>query len=241
MDKVQKIREEVEKLKLCTMDEHMKFYSEVAEAEYNALCKVEKAIDSLQEEPKFKTGDRIKPVDSCLGSPRTIVDICNSWYVTDQGTLDFEYEDNWEAVEEPVSEDLEEASKEWLIPQLDKSYANYGETKMMGLTHFDGYAMLDAIEFGAKWQKEQFEKDCTDLCNGIATAKGIAVAMAYDKGMADARKAVEIIREEMIEKLCNLLNKMIWEITYEDLDGSSVYNHDKVKFIENIKQAMKDE
>ena len=57
--------------------------------------------------------------------------------------------------EEPVSEDLEEASKKWLIPQLDKSYANYGEAKMMELTHFDGYAMLDAIEFGAKWGRNQ--------------------------------------------------------------------------------------
>lgn len=56
-------------------------------------------IDSMQEEPKFKTGDRIKPIDSCLGSPRTIVDVCDSWYVTDQGTLDFVYEDNWELAE----------------------------------------------------------------------------------------------------------------------------------------------
>ena len=55
--------------------------------------------------------------------------------------------------EEPVSKDLEVASKEWLSSQLDKSYANYGEAKMMELTHFDGYAMLDAIEFGANWQK----------------------------------------------------------------------------------------
>ena len=57
--------------------------------------------------------------------------------------------------EDPVGEDLEEASKEWLKPQLDKSYANYGEAKMMELTHFDGYAMLNAIEFGAQWQKQQ--------------------------------------------------------------------------------------
>ena len=141
-------------------------------------------------------------------------------------------------VEEPVNGDLEKASKEWLKPQLDKSYAKYGETKMMELTHFDGYAMLDAIEFGAKWreehpqekpasedleeatnnyclnarkgyprvkdetdryicsafkagaqwQKEQFEKDYANLCKGIATAKGLAVTMAYDKGMADARE-----------------------------------------------------
>lgn len=40
---------------------------------------------------------------------------------------------------------LREASKEWLTPQLDKSYKEYGERKMMELTHFDGYAMLDAI------------------------------------------------------------------------------------------------
>ena len=64
--------------------------------------------------------------------------------------------------QEPVSEDLEEASKEWLRPQLDKSYANYGEAKMMELTHFDGYAMLDAIEFGAKWQKEQIMEKAID-------------------------------------------------------------------------------
>jgi len=61
--------------------------------------------------------------------------------------------------EEPVSDELEGASKEWLAPQLDKSYTNYGEAKMMELTHFDGYAMLDAIEFGANWYKKQMIKD----------------------------------------------------------------------------------
>ena len=65
--------------------------------------------------------------------------------------------------EEPVSDGLEEASKEWLRPQLDKSYANYGETKMMELTHFDGYAMLDAIEFGAKWKEEQMIAKAIDV------------------------------------------------------------------------------
>ena len=69
---------------------------------------------------------------------------------------------------EPVSEDLEIAGKEWLRPQLDKSYANYGETKMMELTHFDGYAMLDAIEFGAQWQKEKLiEKACEWLKQNV--------------------------------------------------------------------------
>lgn len=69
--------------------------------------------------------------------------------------------------EEPVSEDLDEAAKEWLSPQLDKSYAKYGEAKMMELTKFDGYAMLEAIEFGAKWKEEQFEKNRLEHCNSI--------------------------------------------------------------------------
>ena len=68
-----------------------------------------------------------------------------------------------EEQEEPVSEDLEEASKEWLKPQLDKSYADYGETKMMELTHFDGYAMLDAIEFGAKWKEKKMMRNAIDV------------------------------------------------------------------------------
>ena len=63
---------------------------------------------------------------------------------------------------EPVSEDLEKVSKEWLRPQLDKSYEKYGKNKMMQLTHFDGYAMLEAIEFGAKWKEEQMMAKAID-------------------------------------------------------------------------------
>ena len=72
-------------------------------------------------------------------------------------------------LQEPVSKELEEASKEWLATQLDKSYAAYGETKQMELTHFDGYAMLDAIEFGAKWQKDHMMKDAVDGTMGFVS------------------------------------------------------------------------
>ena len=60
------------------------------------------ADDLPKEEPmpKFKAGDHIRPIDSSLGSPRTIVKVCDGWYVTNQGTLDFEFEDNWELAEE---------------------------------------------------------------------------------------------------------------------------------------------
>ena len=84
--------------------------------------------------------------------------------------------------EEPVSEELEEASKEWLRPQLDKSYVNYGEVKMMELTHFDGYAMLDAIEFGAKWQKTKDQS---------------TIELAEDHAML---AGMEKMKEEMVTK-----------------------------------------
>jgi len=39
---------EIERLKLCTMDEHMNFYSEAAEGEYHALSNLESFIDTLE-------------------------------------------------------------------------------------------------------------------------------------------------------------------------------------------------
>lgn len=92
-NRIDKIRAEIEKR---YRENKADGYSDVCEELWDILS----FIDSLQQELKFKTGDRIKPIDSCLGSPRTIVDVCDSWYVTDQGTLDFEYEDNWELAEE---------------------------------------------------------------------------------------------------------------------------------------------
>lgn len=39
---------EIEKLELCTMDEHMNYYSAEAQGEYNALSKLEFFIDTLE-------------------------------------------------------------------------------------------------------------------------------------------------------------------------------------------------
>ena len=124
------------------------------------------AIQALQEEPKqkFKIGDIIKFKgihDEDV--TRVITNIQKGdgdgfRYFFADGSIYSIGDDGIELVEEPVSEDFEEASKEWLRPKLDKSYANYGEGKMMELTRFDGYAMLDAIEFGAKWKEEQMKK-----------------------------------------------------------------------------------
>lgn len=147
-------------------------------------------IDSLQEEPVGKVWhyQKEEPIDNIADKSRPIIVIYGYNSLNAAGKFRC-YEDNSDAIwlsnsyekwafiedlinlsqsvktsdqEEPVSEELEEASKEWLRPQLDKSYANYGEAKMMELTHFDGYAMLDAIEFGAKWKKEQMIANAID-------------------------------------------------------------------------------
>jgi hypothetical protein len=39
---------EIERLELCTMDEHMNYYSAEAQGEYNALSKLESFIDTLE-------------------------------------------------------------------------------------------------------------------------------------------------------------------------------------------------
>ena len=57
-----------------------------------------------------------------------------------------------------------------------------------------------------------------------------------------AVKDIEYIRTDaFIEKACNLLARMIWEVTYEDLEGNSTEHHDKMEFIETFKNNMKGE
>ena len=154
-DKVQKIREEVERLKsLIGNNSFLSDYEKGFNDGREDICdNLISFIDSLQEEPKFKTGDRIKPVDSCLGVPRTILEVCNSWYVTDQGTLDFEYEDNWEAIEEPVSDDLEKAADKY-SETIESYYPN-------GM--FDSGSIYSAFKAGAQWQKTKDESATEDL------------------------------------------------------------------------------
>jgi hypothetical protein len=47
--------------------------------------------------------------------------------------------------------------------------------------------------------------------------------------------------DALIEKMCNLLDKMIWEVTYEDLEGNSTQHYDKMEFIEEFKNYIKGE
>ena len=140
-----------------------------------------------------------------------------------------------EVQEEPVSKNLEEASKKWLRPQLDKSYAAYGLLRQMELTHFDGYAMLDAIEFGAKWKEEQFEKEHTKKCSNIEYEQDVYPPACQPWFTPDqAKKAVEIARGEMINKLRK------WVSSKNERD-SFTFGYIDRHFDELLKQAMKDE
>lgn len=49
-----------------------------------------------------------------------------------------------------------------------------------------------------------------------------------------------LAKEQVIKEACELLERMIWEITYEDLEGNSVQHYDKMEFIEDFKKAMEE-
>ena len=55
------------------------------------------------------------------------------------------------------NEELNEAIKKYVDARLDKTYEAYGEHRQKQLSKFDAYDIEEAIEYGAKWQKEQDE------------------------------------------------------------------------------------
>jgi ribosomal protein S3AE len=51
---------------------------------------------------------------------------------------------------------------------------------------------------------------------------------------------VEYTRTDtFIEKACELLARMVWEVTYEDLEGDSTQHYDKMEFINDFRNYMK--
>lgn len=63
-----------------------------------------------------------------------------------------------DTLEQPqLPSDVEEAAMEYVRPKLSKDYVEYGERKQMQLTRFDGYDILEAIEFGAEYERGKYE------------------------------------------------------------------------------------
>jgi hypothetical protein len=51
--------------------------------------------------------------------------------------------------------------------------------------------------------------------------------------------SIEYVRTDaFIEKVCNLLSRMVWEVTYEDLEGDSVEHYDKTEFIDEFRKYL---
>ena len=56
---------------------------------------------------------------------------------------------------------------------------------------------------------------------------------------AIAREVAEKLTDALIEKVCNLLSRMVWEVTYEDLEGNSTEHRDKMEFIKDFEEYLK--
>lgn len=148
IDKVQKIREEVERIQLYTQSEVLK--------------QVLDYIDKVQEEPvKIKKGCKYRCLCDMINKDtgniafiggkiylapedNTLVTEENGWRCdTSENTS------NFELVEEPISEDLESASEKYACRF---SSSKYGHDKVK-----------DAFIAGDKWKEEQMLKDAIDV------------------------------------------------------------------------------
>ena len=64
---------------------------------------------------------------------------------------------------------------------------------------------------------------------------------SFEETMKDVEKYNKYKEDKLIEKARELLARMVWEVTYEDLEGNSVQHYDKMEFIEDFCKAMKGE
>ena len=238
-DKVQKIREEVEKRYEYWKEKESNSHSIESEIRMSECQHLLLMLNSLQEEHvsddfEMALTEMIDKAQKCVVEPIVVAQqwkdylvelakseepVSEEWIKELRTKLDSMSKEDFKKVfdkyavdfnEEPISEELEEAAIEYC-----------GGNKGSDARVRGGFLA------GAKWQKEQFEKDYTNLCKGIATAKGLAVAMAYDKGVADTK-------EQMIEKL------RVWVKSHNDRDCYTFGYIDK-HFDELLKQIMKDE
>ena len=110
-DKVQKIKDWISKEQDGLMDDQGNFEYPEHEGAYHILCNLDAYIDSLQEEPKpkFKIGDMVVSESGKYAKIESI-DTDKYWCKGENGmSISFKYQDKWKLVEEPVSENLEEA------------------------------------------------------------------------------------------------------------------------------------
>ena len=103
-DKVQKIREEVERLKLQLLrgacSSQIAMETMCKEEAYNEVLAI---LDTMQEEPKhrFNVGDKVQSVSGKIAKIES-VGTDKYWCIGEQGmSIPFKYQDQWELVEKP--------------------------------------------------------------------------------------------------------------------------------------------
>lgn len=161
-------------------------YSMVTYSEFLGI--VTEVWESLQEEPnkvKFNVGDTIKNKD---GYEVTIESIGDDCYFVDkaQACIKFSTQDQWELVEEPVSNDLEEAADKFV-----KSYTK-GGTKQSWLK--EGYIA------GAQWQKTKDESTTEDLEEYINELSKQFPEVSFAKLSRIAVRVAKWQKEQMMTK-----------------------------------------
>jgi hypothetical protein len=125
---------------------------------------------------------------------------------------------------------------------------------MMELTHFDGYAMLDAIEFGAQWGRNQamaeIQAQSMALAHGCpkeSVTEGLEIAAhrcyePNDKFMEGFKKGAKWQqgkdKEEWLEKALDFFGS-----NYNSLVDGGVFGvfDDKKKMIEEFVEFMKND
>lgn len=86
---------------------------------------------------------------------------------------------------------------------------------------------------------EKFIQDYTMRCSNIEYTQGVYTPSYHPWLTPDqARRAVEIEREEMIERACEYLDLHCYEVKTEDNGIAGWIDNE---FINNFRQAMKDE
>ena len=194
-DKVQKIREEVERLYNQSLadenrqaDRGLERAANVSYGKSKACKELLSFIDSPQEEPvKIKKGCKYRCLSdmvnkdtgniSFIGDKIYLAPEDNALVSEENGWLcdTSENASNFELVEEPVSEDFNEAA--WLY---------YDKNRLPIPPEWDLHKeFIDFFKAGAQWQKKQDEKDIADM-----------LFVARLKGADDGKR---IMKEQMMK------------------------------------------
>lgn len=142
----EKIREEVERLKLYTMDEHMKSYSECAEAEYNALCKVKEQVkESVETQHVNKTckenDNSLTQVHASEDLENAAIEICSK--VLTGETINI---DGYEYVVLSDAEECFKAGANWQKEQFEKNRLTVCDKQTEGEAKIESDFVMGIIE-----------------------------------------------------------------------------------------------